>query len=226
MHSKRRSPSVELFDNMSINSNNSARKCRVETLVSFVLLSFLIFGSQSGLAVPPPAGVAPVVSPAGGFGIEGDLFANMPTANVGDWITNSATGGGVLTRAGVPLNASTTFHFIDEYNGNDLTFSGGLKWTDNPTNWSWTIGKASGKTDINNVLLHTAADTDGHRWIAIAADRFSTSGDSYIDFEFLQNALARTNNGRFVSAGPQSGRIVHGVLLSLGFTSGGSVADF
>src|SRR6266540_4355740 len=210
---------------MQINSTDSPPKCRVKTLISF-LLSFFVFGSQPGLAAPPPAGVAPVVSPAGGFGIDGDLFANMPGANVGDWITNSATGGGVLTRSGVPLNASTTFHFIDEYNGNDLTFSGGLKWTDNPTNWSWTIGKASGKTDINNVLLHTAADTDGHRWIAIAADRMSTSGDSYIDFEFLQNTLVRTNTGGFVTEGPHGGRTTNDLLLSLAFTSGGSVADF
>src|SRR5206468_10587966 len=133
----------------------------------------------------------------GGFAIEGDLFANSPAANVGDWITNSVTGGGVLTQAGVPLNASTTFHFIDQYDGdNDVIFGGGLKWTDNPTNWSWTVGKANGKTDINNVLLHTATDTNGHSWIAIAADRASTSGDSYIDFELLQNPLVRTNKWR------------------------------
>src|SRR5580765_522696 len=98
MQSKGHSASVELFDNMSINSNNPARRCRVEPLVSFVLLCFLIFGSQSGLAVPPPAGVAPVNVPAGGFSIDGDLFANMPAVNVGDWVTNSASGGGVLSR--------------------------------------------------------------------------------------------------------------------------------
>src|SRR5881628_2390434 len=176
---------LNTFYFMPINSSSSPSRCRCETLVSFVLLSFLLFGSQAALAAPPPAGVAPFVTPAGGFGIEGDLFANMPAADVGDWITNSVTGGGVLTQSGVPLNALTTFHFIDQYDGNDLMFGGGLKWTDNPTNWSWTIGKVNGKTDINNVLLHTAIDANGHSWIAIAADRMSTSGDSYIDFEFL-----------------------------------------
>src|SRR5438552_7025047 len=226
MQSRLHSPLIEAFDNMTINSTDSPPKCRVKTLISFALLAFFVFGSQPGVAAPPRAGVAPVVSPAGGFGIEGDLFANMPAANVGDWITNSLTGGGVLTRAGVPLNAVTTFHFIDQYDGNDIIFGGGLKWTDNPTNWSWTIGKANGKTDINNVLLHTATDTDGHSWIAIAADRLSTSGDSYIDFEFLQNTLVRTNNGGFVSAGPHGGRTTNDLLLSLAFTSGGRVADF
>src|SRR5205809_6740860 len=191
---------------MTINSTDSTPKCRVKTLILLVLLAFFVFGSLPGLAAPPPAGVAPVTVPAGGFGIEGDLFANMPAANVGDWITNSVTGGGVLTAAGVPLNASTTFHFIDAYNTNDIIFAGGLKWTDNPTNWSWTVGKANGKTDINNVLLHTATDSSGHSWIAIAADRESTSGDSYIDFEFLRNTLTRTSTGGFVSAGPHGKR--------------------
>src|SRR5439155_10214253 len=93
-------------------------------------------------------------------------------------------------------------------------------------NWSWTIGSANGKTDISNFLLHTATDTNGHSWIMIAADRLSTSGDSYIDFEFLQNTLARTGNGAFLSAGPHGGRTTNDLLLSLAFTSGGSVPDF
>ena len=206
MKSKRHSPSIENFDNMSINATDAPPKGRSKISICFGLFSFLLLGIQPGRAAPPPAGVAAIISPAGGFSIDGDLFANVPAAGVGDWITNSLTGGGVLTRSGAPLNASTTFHFIDQYNGNDLIFGGGLKWTDNPTNWSWTVGKANGKTDINNVLLHTATDTDGHSWIAIAADRLSTSGDSYIDFELLQNPLVRTNNGGFLSSGPHGGR--------------------
>src|SRR5262245_4170826 len=214
---------------MSIKPTRSESRCRFETLVSFVLFSLIVLGSLPGRAAPPPAGVAPVVVPSGGFGIDGDLFANTPSANVGDWVTNSASGGGVLTAAGVPLNATTTFHFIDSYTTNDIIFSGGLKWTDTPTNWTWTTGKANGKTDINNVLLHTTTDSDGHSWIAIAADRESTSGDSYIDFELLQNTLTRTGSGGgggFTSAGPHGGRTTNDLLLSLAFTSGGSVADF
>src|SRR5262249_37830606 len=57
-------------------------------------------------------------------------------------------------------------------------------------------------------------------------DRASTSGDSYIDFEFLQNLLVRTNSGAFVSYGPNGGRTTNDLLLSLAFTGGGSVADF
>src|SRR5439155_19580625 len=80
--------------------------------------------------------------------------------------------------------------------------------------------------DINNALLHVAVDTNGHSWVIVAADRLSTSGDSYIDFEFLQNSLVRTNNGKFVSAGPNGGRTTNDLVLSLAFVSGGSVADF
>ena len=68
---------LNTFYIMSPNSNSSPSRCRCETLVSFVLLSLLVFGSQRALAAPPPAGVAPVVVPAGGFSIEGELFAKI-----------------------------------------------------------------------------------------------------------------------------------------------------
>jgi hypothetical protein len=177
--------------------------------------------------------VAPVAPPVGGFGIEGDLLANLPAANVGDWLrsTNSSlpgSGGGVLDQTGMPFNPSTTFHFIDRYGnaGDDLVFVGGRKWFDNPNTWEWTAGRSSSKTDINNVLLHITTDADGHVWTMISADRLSTSGDSYIDFEFLQNTLTRSSDGKFVSAGPHGGRTTNDLLLSLAFTGGGNSADF
>ncbi len=199
------------------------------------LLLLLVLSGLTPRAVgtPPPAGVVPLGSPAGGFGIDGDLFANQPATNLGDWLqpTNAAppgTGGAVLDSAGVPLNAATTFHLIDPYKGvgNDLIFVGGLKWNDNPNTWGWTEGNSSAKTDINNVLLHMTTDADGHNWVVIAADRLSTSGDSYIDFELLQNTLTRSNNGTFVSSGPHGGRTVHDLVLSLAFGGGGKVVDF
>jgi len=179
-------------------------------------------------AAPPPAGTAPVTDPPGGFGIEGDLLADSPVAGLGDWVPGpNGAGQAVLDANGVPINPTTTFHFIDPFNASDdLTFSGGLKWTDDPNDWTWTTGKASSKTDINNVLLHVAKDADGHTWVILATDRLSTSGDSYIDFELLQNPFYRTNNGAFFSLGPDGGRTVNDVLLSLAFTGGGSVPDF
>ena len=194
----------------------------------YAALACLIICSLRLYAVPPPTGVAPVLVPAGGFGIEGDLFANSPGAGAGDWLPGpGGSGGSVLDAAGVPLNPNTTFHLIDLFNTTaDDVFVGGLKWTDNPNTWQWTDSKASSKTDINNVLLHIGTDANGHTWAIVAADRFSTSGDSYIDFEFLQSPLVLSNNGYFSSAGTNGGRTVNDLLLSLAFTSGGSVADF
>src|SRR5947207_1073043 len=116
---------------------------------TWVLFAVGILTGVSGRAAPPPAGVAPVLVPAGGFAIDGDLLANKPAANAGDWLrgTISGTGGAVLDPAGIPLDPTTTFHFIDAYNSTaDLGFAGGLKWNDDPNTWQWTSSKASSKT--------------------------------------------------------------------------------
>src|ERR1044071_6407696 len=215
-----------------MNLKHTTFKGRARAIVpalNFIVLTLAVLRALTVLATPPPAGVAPVLVPAGGFSIDGDLMANTPLANAGDWLlsTNSGSGGSVLDASGNPLNPSTTFHFRDLYNStSDNDFVGGLKWTDNPNVWQWTTSKASSKTDINNVLFHTAIDSEGHTWVIIAADRASTSGDSYIDFEFLQNPLLANTNGTFTSSGPDGGRTANDLLLSLGFTSGGSMADF
>src|SRR5258708_35064904 len=182
---------------------------RVRRSVLYPLYSILAVGACAVLtfptfATPPPMGVAPVVVPSGGFAIDGNLLANIPATNVGDWLfwTNTpGAGAGVLNGAGAPLNPATTFHIVDPYNGNDSTFAGGLKWTDDPNTWQWTTGKGSGKTDINNVMVHISTDTNGHVWAILSADRLSTSGDSYIDFEFLQNTLLKNTNGTVTSHG-------------------------
>src|SRR6266404_3727749 len=192
------------------------------------LLAVFVLGDLSARAAGPPAGIAPVNSPSGGFAIDGNLGANTPDANTGDWLTLTnfpGAGGSVLNSAGVPINGLATFHFIDAYNGKDIVFAGGQKWYDDPNKLFWTLNKASSKTDINNVLLHITRDLDEHTWVVIAADRFSTSGDSYIDFEFLQNTLVRNSGGSFTSTGPHGGRTVGDVVLSLAFTGGGSTPD-
>src|SRR5262245_16317898 len=102
----------------------SSRSSRFQSGLSYlirriycVLMLSLAFGSLPGRASPPPAGVAPVITPAGGFSIDGDVIANSPIANLGDWVatTNAGSGTGVLTLAGVPINTNTTFHFSDPY---------------------------------------------------------------------------------------------------------------
>jgi len=183
-------------------------------------------------ADPPPGGVVPVSAPVAGFAIDGNVFANTPASGVGDWVASPSfpgSGTGALTLAGVPLNPQTTFHVRDPFNSTatDLIFAGGKKWFDDPNTWEWATSKPSSKTDINNALLHVGTDTNGHVWVVVSADRLSTSGDSYIDFEFLQNPLTRnTNDNKFTSAGPHGGRTTNDVLLSLAFTGGGDVPDF
>jgi hypothetical protein len=169
--------------------------------------------------------VAPVYPPQGGFHIEGDLRANTPITNAGDWISGpSGSGGYVLNSAGVPLDTATTIHIVDPWNfsGDDVFISGLAN--DNPnTDWTWTTGNTSTSKDINNVLLHFTNDsTSCHKWMIFAADRLGTSGISYVDFEFLQNTLTRNGNGTFTSVGPNDGRTVNDLLITVQYTNGGS----
>lgn len=90
-----------------------------KNLILRVLLGSLLLWSLAGRASPPPAGVAPVGSPAGGFAIDGDVCANTPITGVGDWLmaTNfPGAGAGVLSASGTPLNPIWTFHVVDPYN--------------------------------------------------------------------------------------------------------------
>ena len=193
-----------------------------------LLLALPLLLTQMSFSAEPPSGVAPITPPSG-FGIEGDLFSNTPTNGIGDWMLSPdhpGTGGAVLDSTGAPLDSNKTFHFTDPYNGGDSVFGGGSKWTDDPNAWRWTTSKASAKTDINNVLLHLTGDTNGHVWTVVSGDRRSTGGDSYIDFEFLQNLLTRNTNGNVYLAGPHGGRTVNDILLSLAFGGGGEVANF
>jgi len=178
----------------------------------------------------PPSGTAPMQLPAGGFGIDGDAQANTPGIGIGDWVPDpTGSGGAVLTSAGVPLDPTTTFHLIDAYGGIDTNFKSGLKVDDDPNTWSWIINPTTAKDDLNNALIHVSADSSGHRWLVLSADRAINNGDSYIDFEFLQRPLSVTTNadgisGGFTSAGPQGGRTTNDFLLTMTFTKGGTAA--
>src|SRR4051794_22486862 len=100
------------MENMKLNQAgagycaNSSKSCARVMGKSFFLASTLL-GAVVSWATPPPAGVAPLIAPAGGFAIDGDLQANSPDANIGDWLvsTNTGFGGGsgVLDLSGAPI---------------------------------------------------------------------------------------------------------------------------
>ncbi len=173
------------------------------------------------------SGVAPSGAPGGGFEVEGNLEANFPTANTSDWTPRGIGSGiGVLSAAGVPVNSAKTFHSIDVYkNDTDNVFNSGMKANDNPGNWKWGTAKAPATDDINHGLLHISNDGTGDLWITVAADRADSDGDSFLDFEFLQNTLTLNNNGTFTSAGPDGGRTIGDLLLTIKFFDNRRQAD-
>src|SRR5262245_60206214 len=67
-----------------------------------VLTAAMSFNAK---AASPPAGVAPVTVPAGGFRIVGELVAG--SSGAGDWLAGPGTAG-VLDATGAPLNPNTT----------------------------------------------------------------------------------------------------------------------
>ncbi|MDX5348369.1 MAG: hypothetical protein LPK19_14125, partial [Hymenobacteraceae bacterium] len=81
--------------------------------------------------------------------------------------------------------------------------------------------------DINNgMYLVTSSATS--KWVIIGGDRLTTTGTSYIDFEFLQNPLTRiidaNGNKKFHCNGPHNGRQVGDFVLSMEYSNGGTNA--
>ena len=194
-------------------------------------------GTTSFAAAPTVVGGGTALNgDPGGFGIDGDLLANTPIANVSDWLDNSGgTGVGLLNVDGTAKDPTVTIRRLDAVGTTDDVFAGSNKLNQNPNTWRWQTQTANDKTDMNNVYVHISSDGSGHRWITASGDRKSTNGTAYIDFELLQNTLTRTTDssgctsapcGGFVSAGPDGGRTLGDLLLTGGYGSGGSVATF
>ena len=202
------------------------------------------------LPVPVPAptvgpGVAPDGDP-GGFGIDGDLRSNFPgTDRSSDWVANpsptpsgSPVGDYMLNNDGTPRlvypangNGNITKHFVDGVgNADQDILGGGDKFNDNPTLWSWAVGKPPAKNDINHALLHQSLDAAGNAWIIVAGDQGSSQGDRYIDFELLQKPITKTfataTSGGFSSGGLDGGRTVGDLLLTVQLSNGGAAAQF
>ena len=181
-----------------------------------------------GLAASPPNGIAPLLVPAGGFAIEGGLLANTPATGVGDWIAMTnlfpGAGRGVLASNGTPLNAITTFRFVDPYTTNTDTIMTGGDASGNPNVWTWGTGTVANKEDMNNGLVHIGRDNSNHVWVVVSADHTGT-GDADMFFYFLQNTLTKNTNGTFTSAGPHAGLTMRDLRLKLNFSGSSFLAD-
>ena len=199
-----------------------------------LLLFFILFlVTQRSDAQAP---VAPVNPPTTGFYINGKLKAD--SADVGDWVDGTGSGGFVLQSAGAPpvwgpVNSVTTKFIKDDYdNAADLIFQGS-SFGDNPNSWQWTASKATAKCDINTALFHSTTSAT-QKWLILGGDRFATTGTSYIDFQFSQGIFTRTGNGSSggfsslaadgSSLAATNGRTVGDFVLSMEYTNGGAIA--
>ncbi|MGG9971175.1 hypothetical protein ACQ33O_05205 [Ferruginibacter sp. SUN002] len=193
----------------------------IRNSILLFLLTFFSFSSFS-------QGIAPVLTPTGGFHIDGNLVANSPAANVGDWVAGAGgTGGFVINNDGSVLNSATTFNIFDPYDDktNDVIFTEGSKGYMSPAEWSWVEGSPPNKNEINRALLHIAQAANGDVWLMMGGDRSDVEGTAYIDFELLQNTVTRAPGGGFTTAGPHGGRTINDLLITIEYNNGGGVSS-
>ena len=196
--------------------------------ICFLVFFVLISSKSLGQWTP----IAPVNPPTGGFNIDGTLKAG---ATVGDWVTGLG-GGYVLQSSGSPVTwgsviSSTTKFTRDAYNNTDDDIYTGSAFSDNPNDWKWTTGKATNKCDISTSMFHLSSSSNS-KWIILGGDRLTTTGTSYIDFEFYQGVLTKTPTGGFTSFGPDGttslsatgGRTPNDFVLSMEYSNGGTNA--
>ncbi|WP_026932609.1 T9SS type A sorting domain-containing protein [Christiangramia echinicola] len=125
----------------------------------------------------------------------------------------------------------TTFFRDNITNADPTIFTGSNKINDNPNTYTWGTGSSPNKNEIQTAIAHFSfADptiqfgVDGDLWLAFAADRQVTNGSSYIDFEILQAPLTQQPGGTFQSLGPNGGRTLGDILVTIEFTNGGGAA--
>ena len=97
-----------------LRSYKSRPQALLQHITLCLLLSlFILFSFTSRLIAQNAVlkGVVPVNPPAAGFGMDGDLKANVPGNGVGDWLPNTAAPGGVLSATGAaPSGQDRIFH--------------------------------------------------------------------------------------------------------------------
>jgi hypothetical protein len=204
---------------------------KTESTISVIggCLAMMILTLLASLVNPAFSQLSPVSPPKGGFKIDGYLRANVTTQG-GDWVPrlNSQTftaseDSFVLSSSGVPKDAITTRLKTDLYNSSsDSIFAQGSKFNDHISALHWSTGSAPDKNDINNGVFHATGDLSGNQWVFIGGDRLAVTGTSYIDFEFLQDSVAVNSNGTFTGYGPNGGRRIGDINISMEYNNGGT----
>ncbi|MCH9032381.1 MAG: hypothetical protein IIB00_09010, partial [candidate division Zixibacteria bacterium] len=186
--------------------------------LTLCLSAFLILFSTTQISAQTP-----VPGIGSGFEIDGNLFSQGKD----DWVMG-ASGNGVLDSAGNPIDAVATIHVIDLTGNADLdVFAQSDKVFHDPNTYNWKAGSVPQKDDINNGLFHVRTDSvTGDLWVTMSGDRRAVNGDSYIDFELLQSALFMNSDGTFTSLGPDGGRTLGDLLLTIEFIRGGGQPQF
>ena len=210
--------------------------CWKQLLMTALLIMATVLTSFTLTAQNLP-GTVPVLTPVGGFGIDGDAYANTPTPGIGDWFNTmyAGSGGSLFNADGTVKDPSMTYFLQDDWGGTDATiFTSSNKINDNPTTYTWGPGNVPNKNEIQNVGAHFAYGNPAlpggvadELWCIFAADRQVVNGDAYIDFEFLQKSLTMTGltSGGFASEGTANGRTVGDLLVTVIFTNGGTSAE-
>jgi hypothetical protein len=202
-------------------------------IITVNILAVTLF--SRGIMAQPIPGVAPTIMPTGGCAIDGDLIAGIPTTppfavTNGDFLESniSGTGGGIFTNpGGLPIGTEPAFHLIDVYgNSGDDVFRQGSKFSDDPNTWHWKAQSAPDKNDINNALFHFSTDANNHIWFMGGGDRYSGKGDSRLNFAFYQDMLVKNADGTFSSDGPDGGRTVGDIMISIDYIGGGTIPVF
>jgi len=187
--------------------------------VLLLLLTVLLLDKSFG-----QSGIAPVISPVGGFAIDGYL---QRQGAAGDW---GAGPGGNQPGSVVPYT-----HIQDIFGSrvHDNVISKG-RFQDNPNSYEWELKKPNSRTDIANTGFFITSDQSNNAWMIVYGDRLSSNGKSILEFEFLQNpafpVLINSPKGslepKFISFGPHGGRTVGDIVISIGFNGALSTISF
>ncbi len=215
----------------------SQRTWKRRVLTGAIMVATALIGVVVAQTFPGTA------SPGAPFEVHGLLYSGSAPAGfqLGDGWAQGASFRGVLDANGLPaLDAGGTAfraaHMVDPNWGNQgdgfdpTLFGGGNKNLDliglGQSPWDWGGGGGSPqKNDITNCYFHTRVDPlTGDRWVFVAAETRSISGDSHVDFEFNQAGVITTGttSGLIVGLGPDGGRTINDFLINVDFEQGGT----